>query len=165
MVSTSHLRRLSAQKSIDTFSSLFVFLQRYLRDLEPGSKNCKSNFSGASLASCPWLLWPSSLAQTSTFSWGLSGRKKVKRGSQNIWCPLLSISSESVYSRAEPQTQKLPNFEITLDTTGSIHKKTRGNKFHAKKIVFYKRSVKKIWTFLTAFAIKHRAPPLICYWH
>ena len=135
MVSTSHLRRLSAQKSIDIrllfhqFApySLFVFLSRYLRDLEPGSKSCQSNVSGASLASCPWLLWPSSLAQTSTFSWGLSGRKKVKRGSQNIWYPFLSIASESVHSLAEPRTQKLPNFEITLDPTGSIHKKTRGS--------------------------------------
>ena len=54
-------------------------------------------------------------------------KKKVKRGSQNIWYPFLSIASESVYSRAEPQTQKLPNFEITLDPTGSIHKKTRGS--------------------------------------
>ena len=42
----------------------------------------------------------------------------------------------SVNSRAGPQSQKWSDQQITVNPTGSIHKKARGKKFEPKKVDF-----------------------------
>ena len=49
--------------------------------------------------------------------------------------PLLPLA-ESVHCRAGPQSQKWSDQQITLNPTGSIHKKSREKKFDPKKVYF-----------------------------
>ena len=47
-----------------------------------------------------------------------------------------SSSHEYVVNRAGPQSQKWSDQQITLNPTGSIHKKARKKKFDPKKVDF-----------------------------
>ena len=44
------------------------------------------------------------------------------------------ISVREVPNRVGPQVEKSPNLHITADSTGSIHKNTRGKKFDPQKV-------------------------------
>ena len=48
----------------------------------------------------------------------------------------LLSSGRILYNRAGPQSQKWSDQQITVNPTGSIHKKARGKKFDPKKVDF-----------------------------
>ena len=48
----------------------------------------------------------------------------------------LLMEAECMRIRAGPQSQKWSDQQITVNPTGSIHKKARGKKFDPKKVDF-----------------------------